>query len=103
MTDAERAIVKQLYQAKAERRSIPAYCTAAQPLTMHRWNGKHPSDENTTIETVPAGTTLRIVMVSRLGDCGLTDDLEAEHGYQTRADWESGLISDIRLTREPTR
>lgn len=103
MTDAERAIVHQLYDWAAVHRPYRAYCTAAQPLKMYRWNGKHPAEQNTTVDEVPPGTTLRIVMVSRLGDCGLTDNLEATRGYQTRADWDSGLITDIRLTSEPTQ
>ena len=31
-----------------------------------------------------AGTTVKIVMASRFGDVGITDDLEATHGYKAR-------------------
>lgn len=33
---------------------------------------------------IPSGTTVKIVMVSRLGDVGITDDLGAEYGYKAR-------------------
>lgn len=33
---------------------------------------------------VPAGTKVRVVMVSRFGDVGITDDLTAETGYLAR-------------------
>ena len=36
-------------------------------------------EENTTYTEIPAGSTLKIVMVSRFGDCGLTDDMTASH------------------------
>jgi hypothetical protein len=36
--------------------------------------------------TVPKGTTVRIVMVSRFGDIGITDHLEKEYGYECRVD-----------------
>lgn len=37
---------------------------------------------------VPAGTKVKIVMVSRFGDVGITDDLTAEHGYLARVGLE---------------
>jgi hypothetical protein len=33
---------------------------------------------------VPEGTKVKIVMVSRFGDVGITDDLTAENGYLAR-------------------
>ena len=44
--------------------------------------------ENETEKIIPAGTTVKIVMVSRLGDVGITDDLSKEHGYQRRVSFE---------------
>jgi hypothetical protein len=41
-------------------------------------------------------------MVSGLGDCGLTDDLDAQHGYHLRVDPDGDEIADIRTEREPT-
>lgn len=36
--------------------------------------------------TIPAGTLVKVVMVSRFGDCGITTDLKAENGYTARVD-----------------
>lgn len=38
--------------------------------------------------TIPAGTRMKVVMASRLGDIGLTTDLGAEHGYSVRVSIE---------------
>lgn len=37
-------------------------------------------------ELVPTGTRVKIVMSSRLGDVGITEDLTAERGYNLRID-----------------
>lgn len=34
--------------------------------------------------TIKAGTLVKVVMVSRFGDVGITDDLTKEYGYKTR-------------------
>lgn len=39
---------------------------------------------NRTDRTVPAGTTVRIVMASKFGDVGITDDLSKVNGYSRR-------------------
>lgn len=41
---------------------------------------------NPVMEPVPlkAGQLVKVVMVSRFGDCGITPDLDAEHGYVAR-------------------
>lgn len=49
-----------------------------------KWNGRHPVDENSQKGVWPAGTKVRVVMVSRFGDCGITDNLQAERGYHAR-------------------
>jgi len=43
----------------------------------------HKTRESTE-KIIPAGTTVRIVMVSRFGDVGITHDLETEVGYHAR-------------------
>lgn len=93
MTEPEKAIVRELYKDKLQKR---AYCTAAVPLKFIKWNGIHPYDDNTEIGEWPVGTVLKIVMVSRFDDCGLTDDLAAQFGYHCRVSWDSGQIKDIR-------
>lgn len=95
LTPAEELIVRELYANKHTKR---AYCTNTVPLTFRRWNGTHPVDANTTVEIIQPGTTLKIVMVSRFDDCGLTDDLSADNGYHCRVSWDSGQIENIRWT-----
>lgn len=55
---------------------------------MRVWNQKHPVEENTTKHVAPAGTKVRIWMVSRFGDVGVTDNLKNPHGYDARIDPE---------------
>lgn len=47
------------------------------------WRG-HGAKPEFTERTVPAGTRVKIVMVSRFGDVGITTDLAAETGYGAR-------------------
>jgi hypothetical protein len=109
MTKEEEAIVNEMYRAKNSfvediEKDRPvnlehktAYCTTAKPIKLHKWNGTHPVEENETVTDVPVGSTLKIVMVSRMGDCGLTDELDKEHGYGVRVPFdEEGHIKDIR-------
>lgn len=60
------------------------YMTSKVPIVMSKWNQRHPVEENTTKETLPIGSRVKIVMASRFGDVGITDDLTAEHGYHAR-------------------
>lgn len=46
--------------------------------------------------TLAAGTTVKVVMVSRFGDVGITDNLSAEHGYGARV-W----LDDLTAKAEP--
>lgn len=97
-TPEEIAVIDELYRRKEEYKDTHAYVTVTQPVILHKWNGNHyPSVEaNTTQVQVPAGTTLKIVMVSRFGDCGLTDDLNARNGYHLRIDFDSEVLGNIR-------
>jgi hypothetical protein len=99
VTPREEAVIKHLY---AERKNLPpAFVTTAAPIPMGSKDDKGPWGPNPD-RIIPAGTTLKIVMVSRMGDCGLIDDLEATHGYAVRFNWESAALTDFRLTKEPT-
>lgn len=102
LTNHEHEVVRSLYLAKSEYRDTHGYVTTTEPLEMEEWNGKHPVEENTTRHTIPVGSTLKIVMVSRFGDCGLTDKLDAVNGYGLRLQWNSPKITDIRKSRERT-
>lgn len=65
------------------------YMTCRVPVTLRIWNGYEHSVKNLpefTEKVIPVGGTLKIVMASRFGDVGLTDDLQAEHGYHARVD-----------------
>jgi len=48
-----------------------------------RWQG-HGKDPEYIRGTWPAGTQVKVVMESRFWDIGITDDLEAENGYDAR-------------------
>lgn len=67
-----------------ERETWPTrYGDLKEDVVFRHWNGYH-ADPEFTEETVPAGTTVKIVMVSRLGDVGITTDLESDRGYSAR-------------------
>lgn len=68
--------------------------TLKRDVEMRTWHG-WGADPDFTYYTAPAGTPVKIVMVSRLGDVGITTDLKAETEYSARVD-----LSDIE--RSPT-
>ena len=96
-TDAECNLIDTLYHLKSERKSYAAYCTATTELRMQRFTGKWDK-QGAIMETytVPQGTILKIVMVSRLESFGLTDDLTAENGYSLQLMWDTQDVKDIR-------
>ena len=74
--------------------------TTKKDFTMKVWNGQHPVDENTTSHIYRAGSRVRIWMVSRFGDAGITDNLENPTGYNCRGvnvetELENITIADI--------
>lgn len=68
------------------------YAKTTKDLEMNVWNGKHPVEENTTRHICKSGTKVRVWMVSRFGDVGVTDNLKNPKGYETR-----GLDADVDL------
>jgi hypothetical protein len=60
------------------------YATTLRDFQMQVWNGTHPVEENTVTHTCPAGSRVRVWMVSRFGDVGVTDNLVDPIGYRTR-------------------
>lgn len=84
-----------MYRRKKAYRPINGYVTTAAPVPMVGKAGKSPWQDPERI--VPPGTTLKIVMVSSMGDAGLTDDLNADSGYGVRLDWEDAAMTEIRL------
>jgi len=64
-------------------------------FTMNVWNGIHPVDENSSEHICPINSKVRIWMVSRMGDVGITDNFINPKGYDCRGvetddlyDWE---------------
>ena len=57
--------------------------TTREPVKMRTWHG-HGANPEFTHETLPVGSRVKIVMVSRFGDVGITDDLTAEMNYRAR-------------------
>jgi hypothetical protein len=98
-TDAEQVVFDHLWSQKQKHRDTHAFVTTTKDLTLKKWNGKHPPEENMKACPVKAGSTLKVVMVSRLGDFGLTDDLTADYGYHLRLDWTDPAITDLRFNQ----
>ncbi len=68
------------------------YASLKKPVVMQhftgQWNGTEPVFRGVPCE---AGRRVKIVMVSRFGDVGITEDLSAESGYGARV-----LLSDLQ-------
>ena len=58
--------------------------TTKKDFIMDVWNGIHPVEENSCKHLCKAGTRVRIWMVSRFGDAGITDNLKNPNGYDCR-------------------
>src|ERR1035437_5686746 len=95
LTKNEQAVLYDLRAAKSLGYHKTAYCTVIQPLVLTKGDSDAP-DQNVKDVVVKVGSTLKIVMVLGFGDIGLTDDLNAESGYNIRIDPEAGQIVDIR-------
>lgn len=68
-----------------ERATWPfRYMTTKEPMTLKIWNQRRHGEPEYTDKPLPIGTRVKIVMVSRFGDVGITDDLTAENGYHLR-------------------
>jgi hypothetical protein len=73
------------------------YGVLKRSVTMRTWNGRHPVEENSTTHVAAEGTKVRIWMVSRFGDIGVTDNLKDPYGYDARIDPE-----DVELCADQT-
>lgn len=51
---------------------------------MNVWNGNHPVDENSSEHICPINTKVRIWMVSRFCDVGITDNIINPKSYDCR-------------------
>ena len=106
LTLRDEKIIKELYERKQnfikvcigdKKEILPthAFVTTTEPIIPNKWQG-HGKTPAFIDETVPAGHTLKVVMISRFGDFGLTDDLSAEHGYHTRVPLDAASIKNLR-------
>ncbi len=59
------------------------YMTAKVPIPYQDYRPQLGGGQPITRE-FPVGTRVKIVMVSRFGDVGITDDLSKDHGYEVR-------------------
>lgn len=98
----EQEVIDALGKSKQQYGDLSAYVTTTQDLELITWNGNLPSIDNMSRQVTPSGTTLKIVMLSKFMDFGLTDDLNATHQYKVRIPCDSVTISDIRRTVEPS-
>jgi len=65
-----------------ERATWPfRYMTTKKPITLKIWNQRRPGEPEYTNKDLPVGTRVKIVMASRFGHVGITDDLTAETDY----------------------
>lgn len=62
------------------------FASLRKPIVMSHWMRQSDDKGNPMFHEVPleAGHRVKIVMVSRFGDVGITEDLEAENGYAAR-------------------
>jgi hypothetical protein len=74
---------------------VEAYAELAKDVRAMSFSGAPPN--------LPAGTTVRVVTVSRLGDMGVTRNLNALHGYEARVPPGKGYLINCRLTRKPAK
>ena len=70
------------------------YAVTKKDYTMSVWQG-HNAEPEDIEHLCKAGTKVRVWMVSRMGDCGITDNLKDPKGYDCRGvecedlcDWE---------------
>ena len=64
-------------------RYLQAFATLTRAKEVLVWHG-HDADPEYTDRIISAGTRVRIIMASRFGDLGITDDLNAPRGYDGR-------------------
>jgi len=69
------------------------YAILTKDVEVVDWNSKHPYEDNITRRICKEGTKVRVWMVSRFGDVGITDNLINPNGYNIR-----GLNADTDLS-----
>ncbi len=90
--------IEEMYRRKAKHEPPNGYVTLTAPVPFGSTDDKGPWGPNPR-KIIPAGTVMKIVMVSRFDDCGLSDDLDADYGYDVRLSWDDAAMSNIRLAK----
>lgn len=67
-----------------------AFATLKRPIVMKKWSPNRIDPKNSV--SLPAGFKVRVVMASRFGDVGITDDLNATSGYHYRTTCVAGEL-----------
>ena len=71
------------------------FAEVTKPTTLSFYQGYWDENKPVTVDhEIPEGTTVKIVMWSRFGDVGITDDLEADCGYGARVN-----LSELKNVR----
>jgi hypothetical protein len=73
------------------------FATVKIPTLMREWTGAREKNGDPIYvdRWIPSGARVRIVMVSRLGDVGITDDLKSTRNYFARVSLDH--LTQIRL------
>jgi len=84
----------ELFALKASREFYKKtiHATTLEDVEMHVWDGQHPVTFTTHI--CPAESRVRVWMVSRLGDVGITDNPNP-NGYDARVD--IGILTNFEV------
>ena len=77
-----------LFDLKCKNSDYPrALATLSKDIPVYESNNDEDEDEDGGMKVgrvIKAGTRVNVVMASRFGDLGITDDLKAEQGYDAR-------------------
>lgn len=96
LAETEIELITQLYELMARWMPTHAFVTAAQSVSMVRWE-RAGDDEPVAVEVaVPPGTTLKVVGLTRCGRCMLTDDLAAEFHGRLELPLDHAALVDFR-------
>lgn len=66
--------------------------------TMNVWNGTHPVEENTTTHICKKDSIVKVWMISRMGDVGITDNIIDANGYAVRISIDD--LSNFKITKK---
>jgi hypothetical protein len=86
-----------MYAIKASFQQYKGFAEITRKLVL---TDSYPAYTASIQINLEAGSTVRIVMVSRFGDFGITHDLNREHGYAMRTSPEDGLLTNCRFGKE---